>query len=63
MDTLFGKNREKMHKRFSISDIILFCIHSAALGNEERSFERLVKECFTLFPKTLSFARYPVMKN
>ena len=31
-----------------------------ALNNEECSFERLVKECFTLFPETLSFTRYPV---
>ena len=30
------------------------------MNNEECSFERLVKECFTLFPETLSFTRYPI---
>lgn len=45
---------------FSVNDLILFCIHSVVLGNEQCSFERLVKECFTLFPDTLKFERYPI---
>lgn len=45
---------------FSVNDLILFCIHSVVLNNEQCSFERLVKECFTLFPETLKFERYPV---
>jgi len=57
------QNKKSKNLNFSVNDLILFCIHSVALGNEERSFERLVKECFALFPKTLRFARYPVMKN
>jgi len=44
----------------SIEDLILFCIHSVITENEQCSFERLVKECFTLFPDTLKFPRYPV---
>lgn len=45
---------------FSVNDLILFCVHSVILNNEQCSFERLIKECFTLFPDTLKFIRYPV---
>ena len=45
---------------FSVNDLILFCIHSVVQNNEQCSFERLVKECFTLFPDTLKFERYPI---
>ena len=44
----------------SFNDLILFCIHSVILNSEQCSFERLVKECFTLFPETLMFPRYPI---
>ena len=42
------------------NDLILFCIHSVVLNSEQCSFERLVKECFTLFPETIMFSRYPI---
>lgn len=45
---------------FPVNDLILFCIHSVSANNEQCSFERLVKECFTLFPETLKFERYPI---
>lgn len=45
---------------FSVNDLILFCIHAIAQNNEQCSFERLVKEAFTLFPETLRFERYPI---
>jgi len=45
---------------FSVNDLILFCIHSVIESSEQCSFERLVKECFTLFPETLKFPRYPI---
>jgi hypothetical protein len=53
--------KEKV-KNFSLSvnDLILFCIHSIIQNSEQCSFERLVKECFTLFPDTLKFSRYPI---
>jgi len=54
------QNKKSKILNFSINDLILFCIHSIVLNNEECSFERLVKECFTLFPETLSFTRYPI---
>ena len=44
----------------SVNDLILFCIHSINSNNEQCSFERLMKECFTLFPDTLKFERYPI---
>jgi hypothetical protein len=45
---------------FSVNDLILFCIHSIVSENEQCSFERLIKECFTLFPDILKFERYPI---
>jgi len=45
---------------FSVNDLILFCVHSVILNSEQCSFDRLVKECFTLFPDTLKFQRYPI---
>lgn len=41
-----------------ISDLILFSIYSVISGKGKCDFERLVKECFTLFPKTFSFPKY-----
>ena len=46
--------------KVSVNDLILFCIHSVVANSEQCSFERLVKECFTLFPDTLKFTRYPI---
>ncbi len=45
---------------YSVNDLILFCVHSVISGGEQCSFERLVKECFSQFPETLRFSRYPV---
>ena len=54
------QKKTKKNINFSVNDLILFCIHSVVLNNEKCSFERLVKECFTLFPETLKFERYPI---
>ena len=54
------RNKEKSYKGFSISDLILFSIHSVILNNEQCSFDRLVKECFILFPDAVKFLRYPI---
>lgn len=40
-------------------NLITFSIYSVAKNGEPCSFERLIKECFTLFPKAFSFSRYP----
>jgi hypothetical protein len=52
--------KNNKNPNFSVNDLILFCIHSVLSNNEKCSFERLVKECFTLFPDTLKFERYPI---
>ncbi len=54
------QKKTKKNLNFSVNDLILFCIHSVLLGDEQCSFERLVKECFALFPDTLKFSRYPI---
>ncbi len=54
------QNRAIKGSNFSVNDLILFCIHSIIANSEQCSFERLVKECFTLFPETLKFTRYPI---
>ena len=55
-----SKNNAGKIQSFSVNDLILFCIYSITLTSEQCSFERLVKECFTLFPETLCFSRYPI---
>ena len=41
------------------TDQILFTIYSVTSNREKCDFERLIKECFTLFPETFSFSKYP----
>jgi len=41
------------------TDQILFTIYSVTSNREKCNFERLIKECFTLFPETFSFSKYP----
>jgi len=57
---LNSKDKSLNFAKTSVNDLILFCIHSVILNNEQCSFDRLVKECFTLFPDTLRFPRYPI---
>ena len=54
--------QKKTAKNFNISvnDLLLFSIHSVVLNNERCSFDRLVKECFVLFPDAIKFLRYPI---
>lgn len=40
-------------------NLIVFGIRSVIRCDEGCSLERLVKECFTLFPKAFGFSRYP----
>jgi len=46
-------------KKTSINDLILFGINSMTLDRRECTFERLIKECFNLFPKAFGFSEYP----
>jgi len=52
-----GFNRE-ISKEIPISDLILFSIYSVIFSREKCDFERLIKECFTLFPGTFSFSKH-----
>ena len=50
---------EDLYKKVSITDLILFGINLIIENKEKCTFERLIKECFTLFPETFSFSKYP----
>lgn len=50
---------EEKYKSIPKENLILFGIYSVTKNGEGCSFERLVKECFTLFPKAFGFSRYP----
>jgi len=50
---------QDLYKKGRITDLILFGINSITENKEKCTFERLIKECFTLFPETFSFSKYP----
>lgn len=58
-NTNLNKFDEKVYKNIQKSHLILFGLYSVATKKEECTSERLVKECFTLFPKIFGMSRYP----
>lgn len=50
---------EELYKDKSINGLILFGIYSVVEKKEKCTFEKLIKECFTLFPKVFSFSKHP----
>ncbi len=50
---------EKIYINYPKRNLITFGIYSVLLQREECTFERLVKECFSLFPKVFGMSRYP----
>lgn len=50
---------EELYKKAHVTDLILFGINSVIENKEKCTFERLIKECLTLFPETFSFSKYP----
>ncbi|MBT9150049.1 MAG: hypothetical protein DDT40_00215 [candidate division WS2 bacterium] len=50
---------ESIYTSISLTKLTIFAIHEIANNGEECAYERIVKECFTLFPKRFSFRRYP----
>ncbi|MCX6764316.1 MAG: hypothetical protein NTU58_01270 [Candidatus Nealsonbacteria bacterium] len=50
---------EEVYKKLGINELILFCVYSVNNSQENCTIERLVKECFTLFPKAFSFNNFP----
>lgn len=47
---------QELYKKIRTNDLILFCIHSIIENKEKCTFERLIKECFTIFPEAFSFS-------
>ncbi len=50
---------ENIYKDKRISDLILLTMYLMERDNKKSFFERLLKECFILFPKVFSFSEYP----
>jgi len=50
---------EELYKERGINDLILLGIYFVVSEDEKCTFERLIKKCFNLFPKTFSFPQYP----
>jgi len=50
---------EQKYQSIPKRNLIVFGIYSVTKNGEGCSFERLVRECFTLFPKAFGFSRYP----
>lgn len=53
------KFNEQIYTNIPKSHLIVFGIYSVINKGEECTFERLIKECFTLFPKVFAMSRYP----
>ncbi len=50
---------ENIYTSLSLSRLTIFAIQQIVDNNEECAYERVVKECFTLFPSRFSLRRYP----
>jgi len=50
---------EEIYKRLGINNLILFSVYSLTSKQKKCTFEDLMKECFTLFPKAFSFSQFP----
>jgi hypothetical protein len=48
-----------IYMTIGLDSLLIYCVKRVIAGGEECTFERLVCECFTLFPQRFSFARYP----
>ncbi len=50
---------ESIYTEVSLTKLTIFAISKIDEGGEECAYERIVKECFTLFPRRFSLQRYP----
>jgi hypothetical protein len=48
-----------MLMKVSIDELVIYAVYQIYQSGEECTFERLVYECFTLFPNDFGFKRYP----
>jgi len=44
--------------KHSINDLILFSIYSLSKSSKKCTFQNLIKECFSLFPKEFCFSEH-----
>jgi len=44
--------------KHSLNELILFAIYSLGESSKKCTFEELIKECFSLFPKEFCFSKY-----
>jgi len=49
----------ELYGKGPILDLILFSIYSVEKIKQKPSFERILKECYSLFPKVFAFEKYP----
>src|SRR3990167_8914806 len=50
---------ENNYSIIGTDNLMVFAIQSITNNNEAATFERIVKECFSLFPKSFCLFRYP----
>ena len=48
---------KELYQRVSLNDLIIFSIFSVLKEKQKCDFEKLIKECFELFPKAFGFAK------
>lgn len=49
---------EELYQKASINNLILFGINLVIENKEKCTLERLIKECFTLFPRAFGLSKY-----
>lgn len=54
-----SKDFENTYYSLSLTKLTIYAINEIVNKGEECAYERVVRECFTLFPKRFSFQRYP----
>jgi len=50
---------KSIYTSISLTKLTIVAIYQIVNNGEEAAYERVVKECFSLFPKRFSFQRYP----
>jgi len=53
------ENHETMYSQMDINSLLLICIDNIITNSDDCTFEKLVYECFTSYPKVFSLFRYP----
>jgi len=59
INRVINKYNEEIYTQIAVQDLMLFGIYSVIKNKETCTFERLVAECFLLFPKVFALRRYP----